>query len=245
MRNIKIIIEYDGSRYNGWQRLGNTNNTIQGKIESVISKMVGEPVEIIGSGRTDAGAHARGQVANFKVDTNLTLDEIHRYINNYLPQDIVIKEIEEVPERFHSRYNVKGKKYVYNIWNHWIPNTFERKYSYQYPEKLDLDIMEQAIKKIVGTHDFLGFSSLKKTKKSTVRTIDEITIVREGYMLKFIFIGDGFLYNMVRIITGTLLEIGSGLKDLDCIDEIFESKIRDKAGFTVPPHGLFLDEVYY
>ncbi|WFA09353.1 tRNA pseudouridine(38-40) synthase TruA [Tissierella sp. Yu-01] len=245
MRNIKILIEYDGSRYNGWQRLGDSDKTIQGKIENVITEMVGTPTEIIGSGRTDAGAHARGQVANFKIDSDLSLNEIHKYINNYLPQDIVIKQVEEAPERFHSRYNAKGKKYIYYVWNHWIPNAFERKYSLHYPESLDIVLMKEAIKNLVGTHDFIGFSSVKKSKKSTIRTIEDMSIKNDGNMLKIIFIGDGFLYNMVRIIMGTLLEIGTGQKNVSCIDEVFNSKIRENAGFTVPPNGLFLEEVYY
>ncbi len=245
VKNIKIIVEYDGSRYLGWQRLGDSDKTIQGKLEAVITEMTNTPTEIIGSGRTDAGAHAKGQVANFRTDTQMNLDEIHRYINHYLPNDIVVKKIEEVDERFHSRYNVKGKKYVYYIWNHWIPSAFDRKYSYHYPEKLDIELMKNATKKLEGSHDFINFSSLKKSKKSTVRTIEEISIDQEGNMLKFSFVGDGFLYNMIRIIMGTLLEIGSGNKPVSYIDEIFESNTREIAGVTIPAQGLFLEEVYY
>jgi len=245
MKNIKMIIEYDGSRYLGWQRLGDSDKTIQGKLESVISEMVGSPTEVIGSGRTDAGTHARGQVANFKTNVNMNSSEMHKYINHYLPQDIVVKEIEEVNDRFHSRYNVKGKKYIYYVWNHWIPSPFDRKYSYYYAEKLDIELMNKAARALIGTHDFIGFSSVKKTNKSTTRTIENISIVQEGNMLKFIFIGEGFLYNMIRIIMGTLLEIGSGQKDTSYIDQIFEGKSRSIAGITVPAQGLFLEEVYY
>lgn len=245
MRNIKMIVEYDGSRYLGWQRLGDSDKTIQGKLEAVLTEMTNTPTEIIGSGRTDAGAHAKGQIANFRTDTQMNLDEIHRYINHYLPNDIVVKEIEEVDERFHSRYNVKGKNYVYYIWNHWIPSAFDRKYSYHYPKSLDLGLMENAAKKLQGSHDFINFSSLKKSKKSTIRTIEKISIFQEGNMLKFSFIGDGFLYNMVRIIMGTLLEIGSGNKAISYIDEIFEGDTREIAGATLPAQGLFLEEVYY
>lgn len=245
MRNIKMIIEYDGSRYLGWQRLGDSDKTIQGKLESVISAMLDTPTEIIGSGRTDAGAHAMGQVANFRTDSTISIDEMHRYINHYLPQDIVVKDIEEVEERFHSRYNVKGKKYVYYIWNHWIPSAFDRKYSYHYEDQLDINKMNVAADKLIGTHDFINFSSLKKSKKSTLRTIEKISIVKEGNMIKFSFIGNGFLYNMIRIIMGTLLEIGSGKKGSSYIDEIFEGKSREIAGTTAPAQGLFLEEVYY
>lgn len=245
MRNIKMIIEYDGSRYLGWQRLGDSDKTIQGKLENVISEMVGTPTEIIGSGRTDAGTHARGQVANFKTSVDMTLKEMQDYINHYLPQDIVVKKLEEVQERFHSRYNVVGKKYIYYIWNSWIPSAFDRKYSFYYPDKLDINKMNIACSKLIGTHDFIGFSSLKKTKKSTVRRIDSISIHREDEMLKFEFVGEGFLYNMVRIIVGTLLEIGTGAREPEYIDQIFESNLRSDAGITVPGQGLFLEEVYY
>ncbi|QUH20591.1 tRNA pseudouridine(38-40) synthase TruA [Alkaliphilus sp. B6464] len=245
MRNIKLIIEYDGSKYSGWQRLKNSDQTIQGKLESVISEMVSSSVEIIGSGRTDAGVHARGQVANFKTKSNMTTKEMHKYINHYLPQDIVVSKVIEAPERFHSRYNAKSKKYTYYIWNHWIPSPFQRKYSYQFIETLDIGLMEEASKKLVGTHDFIGFSSVKKTNKSTIRTIEEITIVKEGNMLKFSFIGDGFLYNMIRIIMGSLIEIGIREKEISYIDEILKTKTRSIAGKTLPPHGLFLEEVYY
>ncbi len=245
MRNIKMVIEYDGTRYLGWQRLGDSEKTIQGKLESVISEMTGSPTEVIGSGRTDAGTHARGQVANFKTSINMNLKDMQEYINHYLPQDIVVKKLEEVQERFHSRYNVVGKKYIYYIWNNNIPSAFDRKYSFYYPEKLDTKKMEAACNKLVGTHDFIGFSSLKKSKKSTIRRVDNIKIYRDGDMLKFEFLGEGFLYNMVRIIVGTLLEIGTGAREPEYIDEIFDSKLRSDAGITVPAQGLFLEEVYY
>ncbi|SDK12052.1 tRNA pseudouridine(38-40) synthase TruA [Natronincola ferrireducens] len=245
MRNIKLVIEYDGGRYNGWQRLKSSGETIQGKLEHVISEMVDFPIEIIGSGRTDAGVHAKGQVANFHTKSNMSTKEIHKYMNYYLPQDIVIKEVAEVGERFHSRYNVKNKKYVYYIWNDWIPSVFHRKYSYHLVDKLNIELMKEAAEKLVGTHDFIGFSSVKKTNKSTVRTIQEISITKEKHMVKFIFIGDGFLYNMVRIIMGTLVEIGLKQKNISHIDEILEGKNRSMAGQTLPPQGLFLEEVYY
>ncbi|QQP70166.1 tRNA pseudouridine(38-40) synthase TruA [Carnobacterium sp. CS13] len=245
MRNIKMTIEYDGGRYQGWQRLGDSDKTIQGKIENILSEMTETDIEIVGSGRTDAGTHAKGQVANFKTTSNLDLVTMRDHLNTYLPRDIIVKELEKVPERFHSRYNVVGKKYSYYVWNTVVPSAFERNYSYHYPEQLDVDRMNEACSKLIGTHDFIGFSSLKKTKKSTVRTIDEISIHREGDLLHFTFVGEGFLYKMVRIIMGTLLEIGAGTKSPECIDAIFESGVRSDAGMTVPSQGLFLDEVYY
>lgn len=245
MRNIKMTIEYDGGRYQGWQRLGDSDKTIQGKIENILSEMTETDIEIVGSGRTDAGTHAKGQIANFKTTSNLDLVAMRDHLNTYLPRDIIVKELEEVPERFHSRYNVVGKKYSYYVWNTVVPSAFERNYSYHYPEQLDVDRMNEACSKLIGTHDFIGFSSLKKTKKSTVRTIDEISIHREGDLLHFTFVGEGFLYKMVRIIMGTLLEIGVGRKSPECIDAIFKSGVRSDAGMTVPSQGLFLDEVYY
>ncbi len=245
MRNIKLVIEYDGSRYDGWQRLKDSEQTIQGKIEKVLNEMTGSSVEIIGSGRTDAGVHAKNQIANFKTKSSMSIRDIHNYMNHYLPQDIVVKEVKEVSDRFHSRYNAQQKKYTYYVWNHRIPSAFQRKYSYYFPETLDLQRMEAAANQLLGTHDFIGFSSVKKAKKSTVRTIEGITIVQNNHMLEFSFIGDGFLHNMIRILMGTLLEIGTREKDISCIDEIFTSKTRAMAGKTAPSQGLFLEEVYY
>jgi tRNA pseudouridine38-40 synthase len=245
MRNTKLTITYDGKRYLGWQRLGDSDKTIQGKIESILKQMTGEEIEIIGSGRTDSGTHARGQVANFKTETSMTRAEMLDFLNRYLPRDIVVTKVEEVQDRFHARYNCTGKQYSYYVWNNVIPTVFERNHSFHYPQKLDLDKMNQACEKLIGTHDFIGFSALKKSKKSTVRTIEKLSIEQEGSMLHFTFVGDGFLYKMVRIIVGTLLEIGSGSMDVTEIENIFEKKVRQQAGETVPAQGLFLDEVYY
>lgn len=245
MRNIKLTIEYDGTRYLGWQRLGNSDKTIQGKIENILKQMTGEKIEIIGSGRTDAGTHAKGQIANFKTNTTMPLLEINEFLNRYLPQDIVIKKVEAVSERFHARYNATGKKYSYYILNDKIPSAFNRHYSFQCEQKLNLDLIEQACQKLIGKHDFIGFSALKKSKKSTIRTIDVLSVEEEEKFLHFTFVGDGFLHKMVRIIMGTLLEIGSGEMAIEMIDEIFERKIRSEAGITVPAQGLFLEEVYY
>ncbi|MGX6962908.1 tRNA pseudouridine(38-40) synthase TruA [Vagococcus xieshaowenii] len=245
MRNIKLTIEYDGRRYLGWQRLGDSEKTIQGKIESTLKQMTGEVIEITGSGRTDAGTHARGQVANFKTTTDMTREQMLSFLNRYLPNDIVITKIEEMPERFHARYNVKGKKYSYNIWNSEVPTALHRHTSFHVKQPLDLDKMQAACERLIGEHDFIGFSSLKKSKKSTIRTLQEISIVQHGNLLECQFIGEGFLYNMVRIMMGTIIEIGLGKLPVEVIDEIFEKKIRQQAGETVPAHALFLDEVYY
>lgn len=207
--------------------------------------MTNEKIEIIGSGRTDAGTHARGQVANFKTASDLSPEKMLQFLNRYLPQDIVIKEVAEASERFHARYNATGKQYSYYVWNSPIPTVFERHRSFHCPQELDWDKMQAACEKFIGTHDFIGFSALKKTKKSTTRTIEELSLTREGDMLRFRFKGDGFLYKMVRIITGTILEIGAGTMDISAIDEIFTNQVRKAAGETVPSQGLFLDAVYY
>ena len=179
MRNIKLTIEYDGKRYLGWQRLGDSDKTIQGKIESVLSDMTSEEIEIVGSGRTDSGTHARGQVANFKTNTKMELAEMLDWLNRYLPQDIVIKDVEEATERFHARYNVTGKQYSYYVWNNQIPSAFERHRSFYFPQELNLERMQEAARKLEGKHDFFGFSALRKTKKSTVRKVEKIVIQRE------------------------------------------------------------------
>lgn len=245
MRNIKLTIAYDGSRYNGWQRQENTENTIQGKLETLLTKMTGEPVEIHGSGRTDGGVHARGQVAHFHTNTEKKTEEILQYMNEYLPMDIAVLSVKDASERFHSRLNVKRKTYCYQIWNSPIPNVFQRKYSYQVPETLNLEAMKRAAQDLLGTHDFKSFCARKKMKKSTVRMIESIDFSREGDMLRITYRGNGFLYNMVRILTGTLIEVGRGEKQPEDIKSILESKQRENAGFTAPPQGLFLEEVDY
>lgn len=245
MKNIKMIIEYDGSRYSGWQRLGDTDNTIQAKLEGVISKMVESKVEIIGSGRTDKGVHARNQVANFKARSPMSCEDMLLYLNTYLPSDIVVKSVSFEDERFHSRYNVDRKRYSYYIWNSPIPSAFNRKYSYHISTDLNLNAIVEASKKLLGTHDFIGFSSIKKSKKSTVRTLYDIDIRYEGNMVIFDFTADGFLYNMVRILMGSLLEIGLGEKSISHIDNVFSSGTRSVAGRTVPAQGLFLEDVCY
>ena len=245
MKNYKIIVQYDGTRYDGWQKQVNTENTIQGKIEKIIEKMVSEPVEIHGSGRTDAGVHAKGQVANFHLSTDLSEDEILEYLNLYLPKDIAITSISTVNDRFHSRLNAKGKKYEYRIGTNKIRNVFARNYIYHLGYGLDMDKMRTAAKYLEGEHDFIGFCSLKKMKKSSVRTIHHITIREEEGEVRIAVEGDGFLYNMVRIIAGTLIEVGSGRMVPEAINDILQSGNRQEAGPTAPSCGLSLIEVYY
>lgn len=245
MRNFKIGLTYDGSRYKGWQRLGNTDSTIQGKLENVLSRMLGTRVEVIGSGRTDAGVHAVGQVANFHGETDMTCKEIQQYLREYLPEDIGVYSVEEVDARFHSRLSAVRKTYEYRIWNSEEPCVFQRRQMWIIPEKLDVPAMEEAAKLLCGTHDFLAFCSNKHFKKSSVRTVEKIEILSHGKELRFSVTGTGFLYNMVRIMVGTLVEIGLGRRSKDSIPDIFESGKRENAGPMAPAHGLYLMGVEY
>ena len=245
MTNFRITVAYDGSRYGGWQRLGGQDNTIQGKLEHVLSEMTGHRVEIHGAGRTDAGVHARGQVAHFRIETEKTPDEIRAYLNRYLPEDIAVTACDAVDDRFHARLNAKAKRYIYRIWNSATPNVFERKYLCRWEAPLDLERMQAGAARLVGEHDFKAFCGNKRMKKSTVRTIYELRIERIGDEVRLTFYGTGFLQYMVRILTGTLVEIGEGKRAPEEIDEILASRDRAQAGITMPPQGLTLDEVIY
>lgn len=247
MRNFKITIQYDGTRYQGWQRQDSTNNTIQGKFEAILAKMTGlDFVQVDASGRTDAGVHALGQVANFKIDTDRTAKEVMAYINQYLPEDIGVIAIQEMPERFHSRLNAKGKTYHYRIWNTELPCIFARRYVYEMPEALDLKAMQMAAAPLIGKHDFKAFTSTKKSKKSTVRTIDFIGIDRNDKEVVITYSGDGFLYHMVRILTGTLIEVGLGQRSPASVQALLEKDAtREMAGALVPAKGLCLIKVRY
>ena len=255
MRNFKMVLQYEGTRFKGWQRQESTDNTIQGKLENILSKMVGAPVEIQGSGRTDAGVHALGQVANFHADTRMSEQEILSYVNRYLPEDIAVISVKEVADRFHSRLNATGKTYCYLLIQSELPHVFERRFAHRIEERLDVEAMEKAAGYLLGTHDFAAFTSTKKSKKSTVRTIDEIAFTREYSsvmrtaqkpdLLRITYSGDGFLYHMVRILTGTLIEVGMQLRSPEEIPEILESKNREMAGPLAPARGLTLMEVRY
>lgn len=245
MRNIKIIISYDGTRYNGWQKQGNTKNTIQEKLEHLLSKMTGEIIEIHGSGRTDAGVHALAQAANFHTRDKRTAEEMVQYINRYLPEDIVLLDLRETDERFHSRLHAKRKTYLYRIQNAPHPDVFSRKYMLYEKNKLNLEKMEQAAGYFIGEHDFQAFSTGKRTKKSTVRRIDAVHLEQIGEEIRITFEGNGFLYNMVRIMTGTLIEAGRGEREPESVKEALNCGERQKAGYMVPPHGLYLKSVEY
>ena len=245
MRNFKLLLEYEGTRYQGWQKQENTENTIQGKLEALLCKMCGSKVEVQGSGRTDAGVHARGQVANAHMNTDMTTEEILAYMNQYLPKDIGVISVEEVSERFHSRLLVKEKTYCYQVINSSKPHIFDRRYSYAHPAPLNVEAMRAAAGRLVGTHDFAAFTKKKKGKKSTVRSIAEIRIEKEQDMLRLYFRGNGFLFHMVRILTGTLLEVGEGRRAPEEMDALLTCGNREQAGMLVPALGLTLLEVRY
>lgn len=245
MRNIRIKVTYEGTRYQGWQKQETSDNTIQGKLERLLSRMCDEEITIQGSGRTDAGVHALGQVVNFHTSCQMSLQDMLKYMNQYLPEDIAVVDIAEVPERFHSRLNAKGKRYSYRVWNNSIPNVFWRRYSHTVEDALDMNAMKSAAAYLLGEHDFKAFTSTKKGKKSTARRIDSIDIIKEGDLITFTFVGNGFLYHMIRILVGTLLEVGKGERSAESIPSVLESKNRENAGELVPGKGLVLEEVFY
>ncbi len=244
MQNYKMTVSYDGTRYSGWQRQGNTASTIQYKLEQALSRLTGEDVEISGSGRTDAGVHAMGQVANFHLTARQNCGELMNRLNEALPEDISILDLRPAAPRFHARFSAKEKVYRYTIQNSAKKDVFGRKYSYRIPEPLDLAAMEETAKLLLGTHDFRGFAT-GRTKKSTVRHLSAIEIRREGERVYLTFTGNGFLYNMVRILTGTLIEAGLGKRAPDSVLPVLEHGDRTAAGFTAPAHGLCLMEVRY
>lgn len=244
MRNYKMLIAYDGTRYQGWQRQVNTELTIQGIIEKAISEQIGYNVEIDGSGRTDGGVHAVGQVANVKLSGKVDEKEFQRKLNETLPEDIRIRQMELVKNGFHSRLSARSKRYEYVIDQRDKPDVFTRKYCYHYTKPLDVAEMRKAVAYLIGTHDFGGFTD-KNDEKSTVRTIYDIKIHAENDRIYFSYYGNGFMYHMVRILTGTLLEVGNGEREAESILKIMKSKTRADAGFLAPALGLCLKEVIY
>ncbi|HUV78765.1 MAG TPA: tRNA pseudouridine(38-40) synthase TruA [Desulfobacterales bacterium] len=245
MQNFKIIIEYDGSAYHGWQRQA-TDRTIQGEIENALMTMTENRVTLIGSGRTDAGVHAYGQVANFRCNTSLGSEVFQNGLNSLLPEDIVITSCEAVPEKFHARYDVKSKTYHYRILNRRLPDAIFRQYAWHIRKKLDLNAMRSALYYIVGRHDFKAFEGSGSPRASTVRCVVNADLVEtdDGYLVLKIE-GDGFLKFMIRNIVGTLVDAGLGKITPSHFKRILASKDRNLAGITAPAHGLFLMEVKY
>lgn len=243
MKNFKLTIQYDGSRYSGWQKQGNTKNTIQERFETLLSKMTGEEIEVHGSGRTDAGVHALGQIANFKCKGDFKTDYVKTYCNEYLPQDIRVIDVKEAEMRFHSRLNAISKHYRYAISKTADYDVFTRDFVANLPYDYDIYSMEQAASYLVGEHDFKHFCDNKHMKKSTIRNISQIIITESDEVIYIDFYGDGFLYHMVRLMTGALLEVGKGnLKSEDMESMILGIGEKPK---LAPAKGLSLIKVFY
>lgn len=251
MKNFKMIISYDGTRYLGWEHQPGTDMTIQGKLESVLTRMTDaapdRKITVIGAGRTDAGVHARAMTANVLLDTAMSEEEIQRYLNRYLPDDISVSEVKQCADRFHSRFKATGKTYRYTLWysDEGVKPVFDRKYVYVLDEKPDTDAMREAAQHLTGMHDYKSFCGNSHMKKSTVRVIDTINIEESGNYIRIYFHGNGFLQNMVRILTGTLLEAGYHRLRPEDMDRILEAKDRKKAGPTAPACGLTMMKVDY
>ena len=244
-KNYKFTISYDGTRYQGWERQPSTKMTIQGKLESVLLEMTGAKIEMIGAGRTDAGVHAKAMTANAFLDTTYKPDEIRDYMNRYLPDDICVNEVKEASDRFHARYNATGKVYRYTCFVGPKKPVFDRKYVYFLEEPPDIESMKQAAEFLKGEHDFKSFCSNPRMKKSTVRKVEKIDIVKKGSYITFTYQGTGFLQYMVRIITGTLLEVGYGQRTPESMQELLEQMDRKLAGATAPAQGLTMIKVNY
>jgi tRNA pseudouridine38-40 synthase len=243
--NYKLTLQYDGTRYDGWQRQGNTDNTIQGKLEGVLSRLAGAPVEVHGAGRTDAGVHALGQVASVRLPGGLTPEEVLTYANRYLPEDVAVVRAETADDRFHARLSAKGKIYRYCLRLGDVPDVFARRYQVRVAGPLDLDAMARAADLLTGTWDYRSFCGNRRYKKSTVRTVYSIAVDAHGPDAALTFRGTGFLYHMVRILTGTLLEVGAGERAAEEMPAILAAQDRAAAGKTAPAQGLTLVEVLY
>ena len=244
MRNLRLDLCYEGTRYRGWQRLANTDNTIQSKLETALSRILDEPIEVSGSGRTDAGTHAYRQVANFHCASATPAAEILEQLRRYLPEDIGVYSCKDVSPRFHARLNAKTKTYRYRIWNSQAPCVFERKFVAQEEQPLNIPAMQEAAKHYLGQHDFSAFCAKKNVKKSTERYIESFDIQRIGEEVVFTVTGNGFLHHMVRIMVGTLVEVGKGQREAASIEALYGGDRAD-AGVLMPACGLCLMEVTY
>ncbi|MFV0362758.1 MAG: tRNA pseudouridine(38-40) synthase TruA [Suipraeoptans sp.] len=244
MRTYKLTLSYDGSRFQGWQRQPDTDNTIQYILERSIGNIVGYRVKVHGSGRTDGGVHARGQVASVQLSKLYDVEELKAIINSSLPEDIRIVDLDLVPNGFHARKSAKGKKYEYYIDCREKPDVFSRRYCYHYPEKLDIEAIKQATKYMIGYMDFTSFTDDDNCKNPR-RKVLNIKIIATGEKVRITYYGNGFLYHMVRIMTGTLLEVGTGKRTPKSITDVIEKRDRSEAGFLAPARGLFLRKVYY
>lgn len=245
MRNVKLIIQYDGARYKGWQKQTENIKTVQGCLENILSSMTGEEVQLVGCGRTDTGVHALNYTANFHTNSNMAVEDMEKYLHKNLPDDIAVISVKNASERFHARYNILSKTYMYRINNGQVKDVFDRRYVHRLDEKLDLDKMRLCAQVLVGTHDFQSFTTLKSKTKSTVRTINCINILENEGIIEIEVNGNGFLWNMVRIILGTLIQAGNGKISPEDVKNILDAKKRADAGPMVPANALFLKDVEY
>lgn len=249
MKNYKMVVSYDGTRYFGWEHQPDTEMTIQGKLESVLNQMVqmpeGESVTVIGAGRTDAGVHARAMTCNVLLDTDLPEEDIQAYMNRYLPDDISVNSVRIAADRFHSRFKAVGKTYRYTCWYGPSKPVFDRRYVTVLDKAPDVERMRDAAEYLTGMHDYRSFCGNPRMKKSTVRVVDVIRIEESGSYIRFYYHGNGFLQNMVRIMTGTLLEVGLGKREPEDVAAIIEACDRKTAGYTAPAQGLCLMKVDY
>jgi len=245
--NIKLIVQYDGTNFNGWQvqKKHPQARTVQAVLEKALERIVKEPVKLIGAGRTDSGVHAKGQAANFHTQNPIPVEKWPAALNSILPPDVAVVGAEEVPEEFHARYWAKKKTYLYYILNARYPDVFLRNYAFHLPQKLNLEDMQEAARFILGTHDFKSFCAAGSSVKNYRRTIFEAGFSMQGELIVFKITADGFLYKMVRSIVGTLLEIGKGKYPPCWMQEVLEAQDRKKSGPTAPPHGLFLYKIFY
>ncbi|HNV86222.1 MAG TPA: tRNA pseudouridine(38-40) synthase TruA [Candidatus Omnitrophota bacterium] len=244
MKNIKLVLEYDGTRFFGFQKQ-KKGRTIQSELEKALRRIFRKRISVIPAGRTDSGVHARGQVVNFRVDTDIPLENIRRALNTYLPEEIAVREIALAAPDFHARYSAKGKLYRYRLLLGKTPGPLERFYSCHYPYPLDIPRMKKAAGILEGRHDFRAFQAHADGEKNSVRTLYRLAIREKPPFLEFSFEGDGFLYNMVRNIVGTLLWVGNGKMTLRRLREVLKSKDRRLAGPTAPPQGLVLEKVFF
>lgn len=245
-RNIKLVLQYDGTRYHGFQKqIEQGVLTVEEKLKNVLEDLLKEPIKLFGAGRTDAGVHAEGQVANFFCNSTIPTERLAFILNGRLPKDMLIVKAEDVSPDFHARYHAKGKHYVYTIYNSKTRSPFHRLYAHFVSYDLDFEKMRKACKLLEGTHDFKAFSAAAAKVKNFERTIYSAELIKNDCIWEFHIKGSGFVHNMVRIIVGALIEIGRGKKDLDCIERAFIEKERSLLGPTAPPHGLCLKEVYY
>ena len=244
MKRILLTLSYNGTNYHGWQRQPN-GITVQETLESGLFKVLGEKTSVQGCSRTDAGVHAKMFCCHLDCADNIPDDAFLRGLNSILPNDIAVLDCKTVGNDFHARFNTKGKTYVYNIYNSSVKDPFLMPFVWQIERPIYIDKMNEFCKKIVGTHDFYGFSSSGRTVVDTVRTVTECETEKDGDFIRLKITANGFLYNMVRIIVGTAVEVSDGRCESNCVDEVFETKNREKAGLTAPPQGLFLEKVYY